>query len=110
MSPLPSPHPTPLPPRLPEPQGMKLLASPLFIWLALSFSVIASSRHYLVETEDGAAEYPGKKDNGKLFPKGLPPPDVEYQNGYYGDYQKPRFLDYGLKPRLWGKKEKLRMK
>merc|ERR1719431_332306 len=98
MSPLPSPHPTPLPPRLPEPQGMKLLASPLFIWLALCLAVIASSRHYLVETEDGAAEYSGKNDNGKWFPKAIP-----HNKAKDDDY---RVYDYQIKPRFWGLKRK----
>merc|ERR1712215_263662 len=63
------------------PQGMKVLASPLFIWLALSFAVIVSSRHFLVETEDGTAEYSGNMDNPDEYQKaadyscwdGIPP-------------------------------------
>ena len=57
--------------------------------------MIATSRHFLVETEDGAAEYSGKQDNGKLFTKAKD--DVGY-----GDYQKHRFWG---KKRNWGLNE-----
>ena len=49
---------------------------------------MVSSRHYLLETKDGAAEYSGNKDN-EIYRKGFEQvaggKAKDYKNGCWGD-------------------------
>merc|ERR1712055_275296 len=97
------------------PQGMKMLASPLFIWLALSFAGMVSSRYLLLETEDGADEYSVINENSNKDQKAVVKKN-ELGNDYCAsDYGiKPRMRmkmrrsasDYGIKPRMRMKKRR----